>query len=215
MTRRTITYAATALAGTALLAGSALSPAQAGNGAPSGAHYGLNIIGVAQDKTADMTGNNGHRIFVPLTGTSKIGLAEGDDFQVLDANGTDRDGAKFQLPNPDPDGDGVTEYSVFARALGKPGGSASMETCATDRVTGEEVCDLDAPLTVVRSKGKSSFTNVSRDLLFIDVDLDSDGTRERLSLFDDRLRDYFWSYDNKGLKVLQIRFYEVPFDANA
>src|SRR5205814_1176518 len=38
-------------------------PADAsGNGAPSGSHYNLNIIGVANPKTADMTGANGHTI---------------------------------------------------------------------------------------------------------------------------------------------------------
>src|SRR6266699_1364267 len=59
-----------------------------GSGAPSGAHYDLNLIGVPKGKTADMTGDNGHRIFLPLWGSAKINLSEGD-FQVLDANGTD------------------------------------------------------------------------------------------------------------------------------
>jgi len=59
-----------------------------GNGAPSGAHYNLNIIGVSKGKSSDMTGDNGHRIFVPLSGTTKIMLSEGD-FAVLDGNGTD------------------------------------------------------------------------------------------------------------------------------
>jgi hypothetical protein len=85
-----------------------------GNGGPSGAHYNLNLIGVSNNKSADLTGNDGHRIFVPLTGSTKIMLSQGD-FQVLDANGTDGQAA-FQLPNPDPDNDGVTQYSVFARA---------------------------------------------------------------------------------------------------
>jgi len=62
--------------------------ALAGNGAPSGAHYNLNIIGVQKNKTVDMTGNSGHRIFVPLWGNAKILLTEGD-YAVLDANGTD------------------------------------------------------------------------------------------------------------------------------
>src|SRR3989344_3255891 len=84
--------------------------AETGNGAPSGAHYNLNLIGVPKNKTADMTGNNGRRIFVPLEGKTRILLTEGD-FQVLDANGTDANGASFQLPNPDPDGDGTTVYS--------------------------------------------------------------------------------------------------------
>src|SRR5690349_18184500 len=59
-----------------------------GNGAPSGPHYDLNIIGVPKSKTADMTGDNGHRIFVALSGNTKILLTAGP-FEVLDANGTD------------------------------------------------------------------------------------------------------------------------------
>ncbi|MBC5774741.1 hypothetical protein H8S95_11760 [Pontibacter sp. KCTC 32443] len=189
-----------------------------GNGAPSGAHYGLNIIGVPKGKTATMDGNSGHRIFVALDGNSKILLAEGEEFKVLDANGTDGDGAKFQLPNPDPDNDGTTVYSVWARSLGTPGGSSVMTTCATDPTITDDpttpedeslVCSTDN-LVSVRSKGKSTYTNVSRDLLYIYADLDGDGTDERYPLFDDRLEDYYWNYDNNGLKVLSLRFYEQP-----
>lgn len=188
--------------------GAASTTLATGNGAPSGAHYTLNIIGVAKDKTASMDGNNGRRIFVSLEGNTKIMLAEGETFQVLDANGTDRDGASFQLPNPDPDGDGKTVYSVYARALGKPGGKSTMTTCATDPVTGEEVCSTES-LVSVRKKGKSSFTNVSKDLLYIYADITDDGVDNpmRYPLFDEALQDYFWSYDNNGLKVLQLRFY--------
>lgn len=185
--------------------------AYAGNGAPSGAHYGLNIIGVPKNKTASMTENLGHRIFVPLSGKTKILLSEGE-FQVLDANATDGS-ASFQLPSPDPDGDGITSYSVFARALGKPGGSARIVTCATDTITLEEVCSTLNYLAV-RNSGKSSFTNVSQELLFIYADLDGDGRDERYSLFDDRLQDYFWEYTNTGLKLLQLRFYEVVTNVN-
>lgn len=180
-----------------------------GNGAPSGPHYNLNIIGVSKDKTADMKGNSGHRIFVKLEGKSKILLAEGDTFAVLDANGTDSDGAKFQLPNPDPDNDGVTEYSVWARALGKPGGSSTTTTCAYDPVAKEVVCSTYS-MVLVRKKGKSSFRNVSKELLYIYVDLGA-GVK-RYPLFDDALQDYFWDYDNNGLKLAQLRFYEMPTD---
>ncbi len=184
-----------------------------GNGSYSGGHYGLNIIGVPKDKSADMTGDNGRRIFVKLDGKSKILLKEGADFAVLDANGTDGNGAAFQLPNPDPDNDGVTAYSVYARALGKPGGSAKVTTCSIDGETGEEVCST-LSYVAVRDKGKSSFTNVSRELLYIYADLDEDGVEERYPLFDDRLQDYFWEYDNKGLKLLQLRFYEMSTNVN-
>ena len=190
----------------AALVASPLVSAVTGNGAPSGPHYNLNIIGVPKDKTADMTGNDGHRIFVKLDGNTKIWLIEGSDYQVLDANGTDGNGASFQLPNPDPDNDGVTVYSVYARAVGKPGGEARITTCATDPVTEEEVCSTESKL-FVRSKGKPTFENVSRELLYIYVDLDGDGVK-RYNLFNSALEDYFWSYDNNGLKVLQLRFYE-------
>jgi hypothetical protein len=171
----------------------------------TGAHYNLNIIGVPQGKIADMTGDNGHRIFVPRFGSAKIGLKEGP-FNVLDANGTDGNGATFQLPNPDPDGDGTTTYSVFARALGKPGGSSSMTTCFTDALDAT-YCSIYSSV-VVRGTGKSSFENVSKQLLYAYVDTNLDGTLERYSIFSDPLAEYYWQYDNSGLHLLQLRFYE-------
>ncbi|MFZ5891289.1 MAG: hypothetical protein ACOY0T_09585 [Myxococcota bacterium] len=177
-----------------------------GNGAPNGAHYNLNIIGVDNAKKADMTGNNGGRIFVPLSGSAKINLSEGS-FQVLDANGTDGTAA-FQLPSPDPDNDGTTTYSVFARALGKPGGSSRTTTCATDPTTGELWCSVYSSV-LVRNSGKSRFENVSRELLYVYADIDGDGTAERYPLFSTALQDYYWQYDNQGLRLAQLRFYEV------
>jgi hypothetical protein len=180
--------------------------AASGNGAPSGPHFNLNIIGVPKGKSPNMTGGSGHRIFVPLSGSSRINLREGE-FAVVDANGTDGTAA-FQLPDPDPDGDGTTSYSVYSRALGQPGGSSTTTTCATT-TTGEIVCS-NLSMVLVRSKGPSKFTNVSRELLFIVADIDGDGDLDRVSLFDDRLQSYFWQYDNAGLRLAQLRFYEVP-----
>lgn len=188
---------------------------QTGNGAPSGAHYNLNVIGVPKGKTADMTGDSGRRIFVPLEGNCKIKLSPGD-FSVLDGNCTDGPAA-FQLPAPDPDNDGITTYSVWARALGKPGGKSTMTPCATyiDPTTGiaEEWCST-SQLVSIRTKGKQSFTDVSKLILYLYLDLNGDGTMERYPLFDPTLQDYFWSYDNQGLKLLQLRFYPIPSNVN-
>lgn len=85
-----------------------------GNGAPSGPHYNLNIIGVEQEKSAKMTNSNRHTIFVPLVTKGKgvksvknnvgddpevqapdveihtqIWLMPGEDFRVCDGNGFD------------------------------------------------------------------------------------------------------------------------------
>jgi len=115
-----------------------------------GQHYNLNIIGVKNPKTADMTGSNGHVIFVDLNGKSKINLVESgtadapgtaaDEFAVLDKNGTGGSPAVLALPDPDLDpyvvgGDmeGVdtkSAYSIFVRPLGKPGGWTKITTCA-------------------------------------------------------------------------------------
>ncbi|HZI73005.1 MAG TPA: hypothetical protein VFD73_03100, partial [Gemmatimonadales bacterium] len=198
----------------------ALLTSQTGNGAPSGAHYNLNIIGVPKDKSPNFTGGDGHRIFVDLGKTgqvanTRINLREGD-FQVLDANGTDGTAA-FQLPNPDPDGDGTTSYSVYVRALGKPGGKASLQSCYED-ATGTW-CAVNfpggvEPITVERSKGGvAKFDNVSKDLLFIDfctawsAGLDGIlGTQDdvctsvdQVPLFSNNTLSYLWSYDNEGL----------------
>jgi len=186
-------------------------PVFKGNGAPSGAHYNLNIIGVPRDKTADMDNNNGHRIFVKLDGKTKILLMEGDDFQVLDANGTDGNGAKFQLPDPDPEDDLVLWYSVYARALGRPGGKSFTTTCFEDTF-GVTYCSGDT-LKLERKKGKSTFTNVSKELLTLCLEYDEFGNCiNRVGLFDDEAWQYFWDYDNHGLKLAQLRFYPIETD---
>src|SRR5713101_1349738 len=56
---------------------------QNGNGAPNGAHYNLNIIGVEDPKNDPMTGSDRHTIFVALGSrksavTSNIYLTPGD-----------------------------------------------------------------------------------------------------------------------------------------
>lgn len=180
-----------------------------GNGAPSGYHYNLNIIGVSN--TANFSGGKGAGgkvIFVPLSGSCKINLQQGL-FQVIDGNCVDDGSANFQLPAADPTNTGTTTYSVWVRALGKPGGSSTTTTCATDPITNEVYCSLSQSVQT-RTKGKSTFTNVSKELLYIYQDIDGDGRIDRVPLFDSRLQDYYWQYDNNKLKVLQLRFYYVP-----
>ena len=177
----------------------------------SGAHYNLNIIGVPKGKTADMSGNNGGRIFVPLNGTSKIMLTPapvGESFQVLDANGTDGR-AEFQLPK-----DVTANWTVWARVPGNRGGSATITTCAEYAWDGTPI-DISLCTSVTMDRlGYSKFTNVSADLLYVtltDDILNSDGEvvvkAGKYPLFDDALVNYFWQYDNNGLKILQLRFY--------
>src|SRR2546421_1504962 len=92
-----------------LAVGTAAALAQTGNGAPSGSHYNLNIIGKQDCPTDPQTTGNGHVIFVLLNGgdvatnlngklastiskVNKIYLQPSPDnstFAVLDGNACD------------------------------------------------------------------------------------------------------------------------------
>src|SRR5262245_38449711 len=52
------------------------SSALAGNGAPSGSHYNLNLIGKAGTIGDDLTNGDRHTIFVKLNGQTRIWLCE-------------------------------------------------------------------------------------------------------------------------------------------
>jgi len=178
--------------------------ATTGSGAPSGAHYNLNLIGMKKTDQLPNDSNQGRRIFVNLQGNSKIYLYPGA-FAVLDADATDGKGA-FQLPAPS-----TYLYTVWARAVGKPGGKGAITTCATDPTTLEQVCSINQVL-LMRTRGKQLFTDVTKEMTTLCADFNGDGTvdsNECVDIFDPMFQDYLWSYDNNGLKVVQLRFYPV------
>jgi hypothetical protein len=124
----------------------------------------------------------------------------------------------------------TANYQVWARALGQPGGSAISTTCAT--VAGELQCSLEN-VVMTRSKGKSVFADVTNQMtsLVIGYCLDDVVTMEgvqycvadatapvigsgdvdwtRIALFAGNTQDWFWNYDNNGLRLAQLRFYEL------
>lgn len=200
-----------AQAGSTTTTTSTATQTSTGNGAPSGPHYNLNIHGIQKGGSASTTTNGGD-IFVPLYGSCKIMLSPGP-FQVLQPNCLNGNAA-FQLPNPNggttATGATITTYSVWVRALAKPGGSSSMTTCATDS-TGALICSIQAFVSVqTRKDGQSVFSNVSGDLLFVTTCNTTTGKTTSVPLFDPSLQNYFWQYDNNGLKLLQLRFYQLP-----
>lgn len=204
----------------------------AGHGAPKGSHlYQLNIIGVPEGNSGGIEDNQGRRIFVPIEGSTRIYLFEGDDFEVLDSHGLDGR-AEFQMPDPDLHFDPETltltdaeaSYSVFIRALGKPGGEAQITTCAElideldlrgreARSLGPDAeCSLEPhSVTLESQKGNKKFQNVTSELLTLSLELFEDdeptGIVVQVPIFSDLLEGVFWEYENQGLRLAQVRFY--------
>jgi hypothetical protein len=252
-----------------------------GNGYPKAKFdYKLNILGVPQDKSADMDNNNGRRIFVQLNGgqevtnkggknnhlktsdVNKIYLcnstngendynkdarcddwrnANDSEFGVIDANATDGNGALFALPDPcigEDSTDGCSPtYYIWARA--KAGsGSATITTCADEEGTGFDGSDdiwcgdngitlskqsafkaipvhdalLYMTITVDDFIDDGSGGNIGDPELAACIDKDNDATDGEpdtydVYLFDRCFENYFWNYDNNGLKNLELRFY--------
>jgi hypothetical protein len=168
-----------------------------------------------------MTNGHGGVIFVLLNGgdaatnltgklasniskVNKIYLQPSPDnttFEVLDGNACDGNGALFELPNPT-----NGSYTIWVRALGTPGGNAAITPCATDTNTLEIVCSSTSVL-LMRSKGKQTFQNVTPQLTTLTFINPSTGQPVTVSLFDPNFQDFFWNYQNNGLRLAQLRFY--------
>ncbi len=188
------------------LAISATAFAGTGNGAPSGTHYNLNLIGL--NKGGSMSeSSNGGVIFVPLWGKCIIDLRSGSDYKVLVNNCVSGSHAQFQLPPPSP-GYVTTQssftlaYSVWMRSL-SPKGSSQMTTCYTDNL-GATYCNTGS-LVVISSKqiSQGKFSDVSKELLTVCV-----GGKLQ-PIFGNALYNYFWTYDNYGNHLAQLRFYPI------
>jgi hypothetical protein len=135
-------------------------------------------------------------------------------------------GAVFRLPcNTNLDGSGVDvfgcevdnivdlSYSVWARAL-TPHGSADITTCATETEdvdnkggSTDYLCSTESAM-LIKIK-KNPWVDVTDELTSICVNTDDDpACEERYALFRHEFEDWTWEYDNNGLKLAQIRFYE-------
>lgn len=215
--------------------------AQNGNPCPGDKEYQFNIIG-SKIKNPPMDNNNGHRIFVLLKGTSQIymtgdtdpnttGLQCGNNFDVLDANGTDNDGATILVPCDPLDAENLDPnvcFDVYATPLGKPGAPGATVDVVCDFDDTCLMCDIDDPnnegdtcatgnidFSLVRNNGKpvqQNITNVFRASGCIDLN-DNDACDAGDISFNnewifniEQLLYYYWDYTNDGLRLAQIRF---------
>lgn len=185
----------------------------------NGEHYNLNIIG--KDKHAEVGDSSGHTMFVKLDGHTKIIMTQNESgvFDVVDRDGTDGR-AEFNIA--------PGHYNVYAIALGKPGGKGvdrkvniTANANFSDLLTGEKIVLLGY-VNINRTKGKPTSVNIN-ELFYVDVNvtvctLFNETSQvceewetieyEDFWVFDiPELLEYYWGYNNEGLKLLQVRFY--------
>ena len=181
----------------------------------NGPHYNLNIIGA---KTVGDIGNSmGHTLFVQLNGKTKIIMTQAADgqFVVTDRNGLDGSASFNIAPG---------KYNIYARGLGKPGGSTKIDAYGefTDALDGTQLVLLGY-VNIERTKGTPKNVNIN-NLFYVDVTLClevnletgacyKEGVYTDYWVFDiEELLNYWWEYDNQGLKLLQVRFYPCTLD---
>jgi len=218
-----------------LAAGNAL--AQNGNPCPGKKEYQFNIIGVANPKTQPLTNDNGRRLFVPLKGATNIyftgdtdfndanGLQCGNNFNVVDANGTDGS-ATVLVPCTKVTAASTTTgicFDVWATTLGGPGSANVDIVCSFDGTVSSDTnidsgdcamgTGVDIPLE--RKSGRPVQTDVTKffrasgcfDTIDDGVCTAGEKTFSNVWIFNlEALIEYYWIYDNNGLRVTQIRF---------
>jgi hypothetical protein len=192
--------------------------------------FKMNIIGVDKAKNPPMTNTDRKTIFVNLGDIgspkeSNIILTQGP-FMVCDANSWlpaidcngntigNLIGSVFQLPCnlnvPNlliPCSGFSACYSVWFRALGKPGGGVTITTCGV-LADGTTVCSSEGTGLISRNNGKPKFTNVTNALTsFVGCETISGVTTcGTFPLFSAGFQNFLWEYDNQGLKNGMVVF---------
>ncbi|MCE5308506.1 MAG: hypothetical protein LLG20_12780, partial [Acidobacteriales bacterium] len=172
----------------------------------------------------------------PPTGSTEFKVCDGNGFDdAVDCQGNSKgtNGAVFQLPcntnlsgttgNPPVAVDIVPcsvdypsmAYEVWARALGKPNGRATMTTCAQEKTdtdndgTLDIICSTEHVL-LIRNATKPVWKEVTDELTSLVANIDADPQLERVALFAGPFEDWFWQFENTGLRHAQLRFYALP-----
>lgn len=160
-----------------------------GNGAPSGKHYNLNVIGVPNQKNDNFDGGQGSRIFILRTGTTQVYVHGGTSYAVLDHDGTDgKVGVDRLNPGLILPYDTVTEtwrVKIYVRLLGPVDSSIKWKSEYWDG----SAWVLISEFTLNREK-PAKFSLKNSQILM------------------DGFEDILWTWDQKHkFRILQMRLY--------
>jgi hypothetical protein len=190
----------------------------------TGKHYNLQILGKDKDDMPVGDTENRHTIFVPLNKACKIYMQQtedpnDDEFKVLDANGFDSNGCRFELA--------AGHYNVFARALARPGGKTTIEAWFSLKegyatpppaildAEGYQLYSLGT-VDLSRDGKKPQVVNINKLFYWTITICEVDEFGNLVNCVDytnywvfdiEEIDEYLWKYNNEGLKLLQVRFY--------
>ena len=202
----------------------------------SGKHYQFNIIGHPKGISGD--DSSGRAVMIPLknaTGPNqivcespevvvlddevpttdkvpagaRIYFEPGATFEIIDRDATDGS-ATIQVPV---EGDQIT-FDIYLRVLGKPHTCMDISAFAYD--LNQDLYFWAGSVTLNRKTGKATWVKVNYlfDVFWCDVDPDTNlciaGTTDEYSVFNDVFESYFWSIQNNGTRLVQVRLYPKP-----
>ena len=169
-----------------------------GNGAPSGKHHNLNIIGVPKEMNDNFDGGNGSRIFVSRTGQTLFYVYGGDAYEVKDHDGTD---GKVGKPGMGYDNAGIV--FPYAAGTGSEGDGGAWQVEIWVRLVGPKDSSI---------RMKSEYFDGSEWLLVREFDLSKSSkfSLKTGDLLKDGYKDIIWTLNpTNKFRNLQMRIYEV------
>jgi hypothetical protein len=182
-----------------------------GNGLPKAvAAYKLVIHGVSNPDHMVGDSGNARTLFIPREGKAKIYMQQdgSGDFRIIDRNGLDKDGARFNIGDKDP-GPGLTTYKVYLRLVGKPNTSITIdpELIVAD-ADGKQYVFLQDVTTFVRENGAPKAEDIS-GMFRVDIyDLAGNLLDKNVWVFSLLGVDYWWEVTNDGVRTAQVWFFE-------
>lgn len=172
--------------------------------------FELNIIGVPKDGSAMITGIEGERIFISTEEKSGLLLSKGNSYNVADGNGLNGT-ASFQLPSLP-----GKLYSIFVVPFTKDNDSTKSNMWHKDASTQEDIYSIGVALEINQHTGADmiDLTHETLELSGMIYDTNEDGiidTSDELtySIFHEAWENKIWTYNENGLKVLKLRFYQI------
>lgn len=168
---------------------------------PNTSAYELTVIGAPNERVAPVP--RAGWILMPLNRGVTVTAREGDAFLVDDANGFD---GLTQLSLPKRGSlaeNDAAEFEVYVRWLQPPSGGQQL-LCGTEEAA-TYWCRNGARVIL----GNGDTQDLTDRVRMVTMITEGSGEQSPYFVFDERLQDQVWQYDNQGIRIAHIRLYPV------